>query len=266
MATPEYTLTATLDDITGVAAGSASNPAKLRICLCGFGPLLPAIAGTAMLAKVGPMDFYSTGTPLSIVLWGNDQVVPAGTFYSIEILDGQDNVVQCGAYILTGAGADLSTLTPIVPPLPPTPSYVYLRFIDEVIEMTGTAGAFGYSPSTLVGLFKNGSRLTALGGSPDFSYSGNTITLTVPAISADFFEAVYWTPAETGPGTFYDEVISVIGTSGTFSEPPTTLVGLFKNGQRLTTLGGSPDFSYVGTAITLNVADSGDFYEAVYWA
>lgn len=115
MASPEYTLTATLDTLTGVAAGSTANPAKLRICLCGFTSFLPRIAGTAMVAATGPTDFYSTGSAISETLWGNDQITPGSTFYSIEILDGEDNVVQCGAYILTGSGGDLSSLTPIVP-------------------------------------------------------------------------------------------------------------------------------------------------------
>ena len=57
-ATPNITLTATLDDLTGAAAGSTANPAKLRIMLCGFNPDLPRITGTTMLARVGPFTFY----------------------------------------------------------------------------------------------------------------------------------------------------------------------------------------------------------------
>src|SRR5690348_879931 len=101
MTTPNTTLTATLDDLTGVALGSLALAAKLRITLCGFGPVLPKITGTAMIAQAGPKSFFSTGSPLSIPLWGNDQITPAGTFYTIEILDGEDNVVQCGAYRFT---------------------------------------------------------------------------------------------------------------------------------------------------------------------
>jgi hypothetical protein len=120
--TPAITLTATLDDLTGAAAGSLANPAKLRICLCGFGPTLPRISGTAMLAKVGPFDIFSTGGVISTLIWGNDVITPSGTYYSIEILDGEDNVVQCGAFeflFLNGATQDLSSATQIVQPLPP---------------------------------------------------------------------------------------------------------------------------------------------------
>lgn len=64
-------------------------------------------------------------------------------------------------------------------------------FLDEVITMSGTAGAFAHTPTTLYGLYKNGQRLTTLGSSPDFSSSGTSITLTVAAVTEDFYEAVY---------------------------------------------------------------------------
>jgi hypothetical protein len=75
------------------------------------------IQGTAMLAKTGPFSVYSAGAAISTLIWGNDQISPSGTYYSIEILDGEDNVVQCGAYELTGTGSqDLSNLAQIIPP------------------------------------------------------------------------------------------------------------------------------------------------------
>ena len=79
-------------------------------------------------------------------------------------------------------------------------------------------------------------------------------------------DGTFQVPAGGGVGTFVDELITMTGTSGAFSHAPATLVGLFLNGQRLTTLGLTPDFSFVGTAITLTTtASPGDLYEAVYW-
>jgi hypothetical protein len=73
-------------------------------------------------------------------------------------------------------------------------------------------------------------------------------------------------PPGSGAGTFEDEIITFSGTSGSFAHSPASLIGLFKNGQRLSSLGGSPDFSYTGTAITLSTgAGGGDVYEAVYF-
>lgn len=68
-----------------------------------------------------------------------------------------------------------------------------LTFEDEAIVMTGTSGAFSHAPVNLLGLYKNGQRLTQLPTSPDFSvYLGVDITLSVAAIPGDFYEAVYW--------------------------------------------------------------------------
>jgi hypothetical protein len=73
-------------------------------------------------------------------------------------------------------------------------------------------------------------------------------------------------PPGAGIGTFHDELITMTGTSGAFAHSPAILIGLFLNGQRLTTLGIAPDFSYIGIDITLTVASvPGDLYEAVYW-
>jgi hypothetical protein len=116
LVTPQITLTATLDDLSGIAAGTVSNPAKVRIALCGFGLVIPQIVGTCTLAKIGPTDYLSTGEALSIQLWGNDVINPLGTYYAITILDGEDNIVQCGSYQFTGTQTiDLSSAAQIVP-------------------------------------------------------------------------------------------------------------------------------------------------------
>lgn len=118
MATPNITLTATLVDLSGNAAGTVASPAKLRIALCGYGPVLPEITGTATLDRPGPYFFFDTGSGISTLLWGNDQLTPDGTFYEIAVLDGKDNVVQCGAFRFVGGPLtiDLSSAVQIVPP------------------------------------------------------------------------------------------------------------------------------------------------------
>lgn len=160
-ATPLVTLTATLDDLTGAPAGSIAAAAKLRIALCGFGPYLPKIIGTAMIAKAGPFGFLSTGNPLSLALWANDQIFPANTFYSIEILDGEDNVIQCGAYqFLAGGSAlniDLSNATQIVPPYGLPISFL------RVIPCTGAVPGTQYvaaGAEIVIAVFYNGVLLT----------------------------------------------------------------------------------------------------------
>jgi hypothetical protein len=181
MATPNITLTATLDDLSGAAAGSLALAAKLRITLCGFGPALPRIAGTAMIAKAGPTSYFSTGSALSIPLWGNDQITPAGTFYTIEILDGEDNVVQCAAYLFTGAiTIDLSQATPL-PFIPPaTPQFS--AFINAPVEqeaggaVDGTNVDFTFnapsSPAPVIAVFVGGIFQTIADYSTNYAGSG----------------------------------------------------------------------------------------------
>lgn len=108
-ATPNITLTATLDD----TSGSADNGAGLRITLCNYGLAVPRVVGTAMLAKVKQLVISPNGV-FSLPLWANDQISPTGTFYEIAMLDDARNVVQAGMYRFTGAGTvDLSTATQI---------------------------------------------------------------------------------------------------------------------------------------------------------
>jgi hypothetical protein len=171
---PGYTLTQTLEDITGAAAGSTANPAKLRICLCGFGPFLPYIAGTTLLAKVGPMDFYSTGAPIDMTLFGNDQITPAGTYYTIEVLDGEDNVVQCGAYVLSGNGSG-GLPPPIVPPPAPQPAGL------AMVQLGGTVPGTAFTLPTpayggvIIGIWYRGTFYPAAG---NWSLAGLTVTMT----------------------------------------------------------------------------------------
>ena len=121
--TPQITLTATLEDITGVAAGTTANPAKLQIVLCNYGLTLPQIPGTSTIAKKTITE-SSTGGEISVALWGNDVLTPVNsTYYAITVFDGEGNVVQSGNYQFTGTQViDLSEAPQVYPvPQPPTP-------------------------------------------------------------------------------------------------------------------------------------------------
>jgi hypothetical protein len=125
MTTPAITLVATLQDVSGNDIGSAANPAALRIALCGFGDQIPRIVGTCVIAQPGPIFVQAEGSQISLPVWGNDAITPAGTFYDIALLDGNGNVVQSDTYQLTGSGTqELSALTPYLPTLPLPSPYV----------------------------------------------------------------------------------------------------------------------------------------------
>ena len=152
--TPQITLTATLQDVSGAEAGSVSSPAILRIALAGFGLTLPCIPGTSNIVKVGPQDFLDNGSgQISVTLWGNDVINPASTYYAITLLDGDGNILQTGAYRFTGTlNIDLSNAPQIYPISPVTPDGIPvltnppgagLQTIDGNLTVTGSFN-FGF--------------------------------------------------------------------------------------------------------------------------
>jgi hypothetical protein len=173
--TPQITLTA---DLKSILAG-VSLAGSLQITLCGFGPALPAVAGAGMVANAGIPETVGPqvgDTAISIALWGNDQITPAGTFYCITVLDEEGNAIQSGNYQFNGtATVDLSTAIQILPggSLPPIPQMKYRPCAGAVPGSVYTA------PGAIVMLFYNGSALPAGAAAPTLSYTavGNVATL-----------------------------------------------------------------------------------------
>src|SRR5208282_2203156 len=121
--TPQITLTITLNDFSGAQIGSTGNPAYVRVALCNFGQFLPRVPGTTMIGEIAswPEDIPYTGSQITVKLWGNDVITPAGTYYAISILDANKNVLQTAAYVFEGVvTADLSALSPTFPSYSPS--------------------------------------------------------------------------------------------------------------------------------------------------
>jgi hypothetical protein len=184
MATPFITLTATLVDYSNGAQGSATAPAWLRIALCGYGATLPCIPGTANIAKVSSwfIDIPYTGSAISLTLWANSQITPAGTYYAISVLDTNRNVVQTGMYQLTQTSAttiDLSNAPQIVQP-PPT--QIFLSLVANLTTGTvpGTVFTIPTTCLTLVGVFYRGTFYP----SSNYTQNGQIITMTFACTEA----------------------------------------------------------------------------------
>jgi hypothetical protein len=192
MTVPAITLTATLQDLSGNDVGSAASPAALRISLCGYQNEIPRIIGTSVLARVGPIFVETTSGSISIPVWGNDVIVPAGTFYDIALLDQDGNVVQSGLYELTGSGTkDLSTLPPIVP-IVTEPPFAGMQDYSFVASSTGTTFNLPGVPAagTLVLVWLRTLKVYQ----PNVGVSGNQITIPT-YYSGDEIDVVYWTVA-----------------------------------------------------------------------
>ncbi len=74
----------------------------------------------------------------------------------------------------------------------------------------------------------------------------------------------------TGLGTYLEEVVAFTGTAGSLSHTPTLLLGIFRNGIRMTSLAGSPAIQTftmsTPPAVVLSVAAGGsDVFIAQYF-
>lgn len=166
--TPQITLTANLESI----ANATELGGYLRITLCGYGPQLPAVPGTCMVADAGVPQIFGPqvgATPISVLLWGNDVITPSNTFYEVSILDPNKNVIQSGMYTFTGSGTtDLSNAVQNVPPYGfPLGGLAYMA-----CEASG--GAVYTAPGPAVAVAYNGVLLDA----QYYTISGPLITLT----------------------------------------------------------------------------------------
>lgn len=90
--------------------------------------------------------------------------------------DGSTVTISAGV-ISASAGSGLGTFT-----------------VEDVV-FSGTSGALSHTPSTLLGIFRNGAIMSQTSGAPavqKFSISGAAVTLSVAAGSGDWFYAVYF--------------------------------------------------------------------------
>jgi hypothetical protein len=180
--TPQITLTFDLLDYSGNKLGSATQPAWLRIALCNFGANLPRIPSAGVIGKVSSwfVDVPYYGTTGTVLLWGNDVIVPGPdlTYYAISVLDAQRNVVQTALYQFDGTlTIDLSNATPFDPTNPAALAKL------EIADCTGAVPGTTYTaPGKIVpgGVFYNGIQLPQGKTLPILSYTisgGTTINL-----------------------------------------------------------------------------------------
>lgn len=110
---PQITVAGLLKDLLGAAVLDG----QIAIQLCGFGSQIPRVQGVAIIAQIAPDPIDVATGAYNFLLWGNDVITPAGTFYTIQLQDANGNVIQTNAYQFNGAGAvDLSALAPFNPP------------------------------------------------------------------------------------------------------------------------------------------------------
>lgn len=64
--------------------------------------------------------------------------------------------------------------------------------IVELVTFTGTSGTLAHTPTKILGGFRNGVRMDASSGSPEYTNAGSAITLAIAAGGSDVFIFVYF--------------------------------------------------------------------------
>src|SRR4249920_2926389 len=80
--------------------------------LCGYGSQFPrALASGAQLGSIcAPQSLRAASAPadqsFTVNLIGNDLISPAGTYYVATVRNGNDDIVQCNAYVFLDSHGD----------------------------------------------------------------------------------------------------------------------------------------------------------------
>lgn len=109
MSTPTITVTANLQQVTG-----AIDAASVTFELVGFGSTCPRVGGTAVIVQTSTTVTADGSGNISVVLWGNDVITPAGTYYNASFYNEAGGLLVTVAYQFTGSGSfDLSQVVPM---------------------------------------------------------------------------------------------------------------------------------------------------------
>lgn len=113
MAVPGVTLTGKVQTITG-----ANDAALVTATLQNYGGNAPTITGTAQVAAVAASAQALADGTWSLTLWGNDQIAPPNTYYTITIVSSTGVSLWSAAYTINSGSYDLSNLQPLAAILP----------------------------------------------------------------------------------------------------------------------------------------------------
>jgi hypothetical protein len=147
------TLTGKLESILTEAVESGS----IVIALCGYGPQVPRLQGQSLLARVTTQEIEagSNGT-FTAEVPGNDEIAPAGTYYTVTVKNDNGDVVQTNAYLfLDDQTYDLDSTEPFDPtqPIPPLPPLIInqLQILPPLADMVFDGSTYTAFKLTLPG-------------------------------------------------------------------------------------------------------------------
>lgn len=107
----QVTITGMLQDIGGNDLINPTNNCWVRFILRGFQGFFPQIAGMIVLAEPNVDALPGAGGTISQLLWPNNAITPATTFYEVEFWS-KGRVTSRGNYIFN-TNTNLNTAVPI---------------------------------------------------------------------------------------------------------------------------------------------------------
>lgn len=115
MPSPNVTITGVLD-----ASSGAVEAGWVTFTLVNYGLNVPKVTGTAIVVDLQMKAQANGSGAFSQVLWGNNQISPANTYYAVQFFSALGNPSEVQIYSFVGSGTfDISTLTPVPPnPVP----------------------------------------------------------------------------------------------------------------------------------------------------
>lgn len=100
----------------------------VEVALCGYGSQVPRMNGQGFASRItdDSVEVAPDGS-FEFEVTGNDEIEPAGTYYTVTFKDANGDIAQCNAYLFasTPDEYDLEEMNPfdpsqtIPPPLPP---------------------------------------------------------------------------------------------------------------------------------------------------
>lgn len=118
MSLPGVTLSGKIQSITG-----ANDAGTVTITLQNYGGNPPLVSGSSQVAVVATVVQAAADGTWSTTLWGNDQLSPSNTYYTVIVTTSNQVKVWSAAYVINSGTYDISNLQPLLSVTPtPTPS------------------------------------------------------------------------------------------------------------------------------------------------
>jgi hypothetical protein len=115
------TVTAKLEGILNL---QTDLMASCSVQLCGYGSQVPRVNGIAVFSNVEALELgVNPQGVITVTLYGNDEIIPAATYYTFTFMNSNGDVVQVNAYRFLSSTLtyDLSLIDPYDPNQPPPP-------------------------------------------------------------------------------------------------------------------------------------------------